>query len=329
MALSALWLHQESSLPERMIAIRNLSHAYPVRRGKPRSALAGITLTIAPGTFFVLTGPNGGGKSTLFRILCGSALPSGGEVHIDGQDIFRHPQAVRRLLGVVFQHPALDKHLTVMENFRIHADLYGVPRGLFQDRLQEAIAWTGLEERLADNVSTLSGGQARRVELVKALLHRPRILLMDEPTSGLDPGARRLFLDIVLRLRRERGTTILMTSHLFAEAEQADQVGILKGGELLAAGSPDELRSRLGGEMVVIETRDPQQAEKLGQELSQKPAITVQRRESELRVEGIDAATLEQLVSRRREGFQTLAIKRPTLEDLFIHLTSHQLGAGP
>ncbi|MBF0447064.1 MAG: ABC transporter ATP-binding protein [Magnetococcales bacterium] len=267
-----------------------------------------------------MTGPNGGGKSTLFRLLCGLSTPSQGEIHLDSLDILKNVMAARRLTGVVFQHPALDKHLTVQENFQIHADLYAIEQKLFKQRLEEDLLWTGLKNRLNDKVGALSGGMARRVELVKAVLHRPKILLMDEPTNGLDPGGRRDFLQMINRLRREREMTVLMNSHLFDEAERADQVGILHQGRLLAVGSPSELRERLGHEMVVIQTSDEAQAGDLSNILTNN-GVTVRRRELELRIEGIDSQTVTDLLLRHRERFQVLSIKQPTLEDLFIHMT--------
>lgn len=305
-----------------MIQIQAVTHLYPHRNHPPRPVLTAFSLSIATHTLFTLTGPNGGGKSTLFRILCGLARPSTGQVWMDGMESLSHPSAVRRLLGVVFQHPALDKHLSVLENLRIHAHLHGINRTTFDQRLASDLAWSGLEPRLHDRVATLSGGLARRVELVKALLHRPRILLLDEPTNGLDPGSRRDFLETLLRLRREQGLTVLMTSHLFAEAEQADQVGILHQGRLLAVGTPDTLRNQLGKEMVIIQTRKSEEARALKGILQQDPAAHVVQREQELRVTGLEPATLQQLLLHHRETFQSLIIQHPTLEDVFIHHTS-------
>ncbi|MBF0448518.1 MAG: ABC transporter ATP-binding protein [Magnetococcales bacterium] len=303
-----------------MISIKNLSFYYPVKKHPPRQALFELNLGVTKGALFTLTGPNGGGKSTLFRLLCGLSTPSQGEIHLDGLDIQKNIMAARRLTGVVFQHPALDKHLTVQENFQIHADLYAIEQRLFKQRLEEDLLWTGLKNRLGEKVGTLSGGMARRVELVKAVLHRPKILLMDEPTNGLDPGGRRDFLQMINRLRREREMTVLMNSHLFDEAERADQVAILHQGRLLAVGSPTELRERLGHEMIVIQTSDQAQAEDLSNRLI-NDGLTVRRRELELRIEGIDSQTVSNLLLHYRERFQVLFVKQPTLEDLFIHIT--------
>ncbi|MBF0444798.1 MAG: ABC transporter ATP-binding protein [Magnetococcales bacterium] len=304
-----------------MISIKELNYFYNVKKLGKRQALASLNLNIAPNTFFTLTGPNGSGKSTLFSILSGLSQPNEGQIAINGLDIVSQQSKIRRLMGVVFQNPALDKHLTLAENFQIHGDLYGMEPNLLKNRLAEDLVWTGLSDRLGELVGTLSGGMARRVELVKALLHRPKILLMDEPTNGLDPGGRRDFLDMVDKLRHEREMTILMTSHIFAEAERADKVGILHKGSLLAVGSPQELKNRLGKEMVVIQTADRQHAEFLKEQLAKNHHLKVWAREGELRVEGVDKNTLDDLLSHHRDRFNELAIKRPTLEDLFIHIT--------
>ncbi|MEO5350018.1 MAG: ABC transporter ATP-binding protein [Magnetococcus sp. YQC-3] len=305
-----------------MILIQQLTYQYPRRQQPPLPALSEVSLSIAANTLFTLTGPNGGGKSTLFRVLCGVARPSAGHLFLGEIDALRHPAAARRLLGVVFQHPALDKQLTVLENLRIHADLYGVAASTAARRLEADLVWSGLQDRLHDRVATLSGGLARRVELVKALLHRPPILLMDEPTSGLDPGSRRDFFDALLALRRERPLTILMISHLFAEAEQADQVGILHQGRLLAVGTPEALHNQLGQEMVIIQTRQSTESTALKKMLQQHPAIHLVERERELRITGIDPETLQQLLLHHREQFHSLVVQRPTLEDLFIYHTN-------
>ena len=305
-----------------MIQIQRLTHIYPRRHGPPLQALTDCSLSIAANTIFALTGPNGGGKSTLFRILCGLARPSAGTLSMGGVDCFNNPTAARRLLGVVFQHPALDKQLSILENLRIHADLHGMDRQTVQQRLQSDLLWAGLEHRLHERVATLSGGLARRVELVKALLHRPQILLLDEPTNGLDAGSRREFLDALFRLRRERGLTVLMTSHLFAEAEQADMVGILHQGRLLIVGTPDTLRNQLGREMLVIQTTQEGEATDLKNLLQQQPNLHLVQRQQELRVTGMNAETLQQLLLHHRQRFQSLVIQHPTLEDVFIHHTS-------
>ncbi|MBR9972405.1 ABC transporter ATP-binding protein [Magnetospirillum sulfuroxidans] len=307
-----------------MIQIQSLTHTYPAsRKQAPRVALADLTLSVAEGEFAILSGPNGSGKSTLFRILCGLALPSSGKVSIGGFDLFAQPQHVRRILGVVFQSPAVDKHLTVAENLRLHADLYGIGRGDFSRLRDDALAWSDLADRLEQKVETLSGGLARQVELAKVLMTRPRVLLLDEPTTGLDPASRRNFLGALQKLQRERGMTVLMTSHVFSEAEEVDRVAILREGNLLAYDSPQALKALIGTEMVVV--RPQGDAEALAASLRAELGLAVRRHGDELRLEetenGEGLPMLESILERWRDQIRSISIKQPDLEDVFVHVT--------
>jgi ABC-2 type transport system ATP-binding protein len=314
-----------------MIAIKALSHTYPgTSRQPPRQALAGLDLAVEPGCFAILSGPNGSGKSTLFRILCGLMRPSQGTIAIGGADLFADPQRARAQMGVVFQSPAVDKHLSVIENLRLQGALYGLSGAAFEERLAEAEGWSAIRERHRDRVETLSGGLARQLELVKCLLSRPRLLLLDEPTTGLDPASRKAFLDALHRLHKTMGLTILMTSHIFAEAEDADRVAILKDGRLLAYDHPAALRARLGREMLVIQCADPQGlGARIRAEFQPKMMCV---HETELRLEEIDPSQslglLERILDRFRPEIASVAIKPPGLEDVFIHITG-PAGVGP
>jgi len=309
-----------------MIVIRNLTHTYPgSRKQRPRNALIDLSLTVGTGDFCILSGPNGSGKSSLFRILCGLALPTSGSVSIGGHDLFKHPAAARAQTGVVFQSPAVDKYLSVLENLRLHASLHGIKGAELSRRLEEALAWTVLKDRLDDKVESLSGGMQRQVELAKVLLTRPRLLLLDEPTTGLDPAARRAFLDCLRRIHKEQGMTILMTTHIFAEAEDADRVAILKEGRLLAYDAPSVLRSRIGSEMVVVQSLDPIALE---EKITTELGLPFRRVGEELRLEqhgnGESLPILEKILERYRPQILSISIKQPSLEDVFIHVTAGQ-----
>lgn len=307
-----------------MISIQDLTHVYPGgRKTAPRTAIDGLSLSVAEGEFAILSGPNGSGKSTLFRILCGLALPSAGAVTIGGFDMFKQAARVREIMGVVFQSPAVDKHLSVAENLKIHADLYGIFGAEFRARRDEALAWTDLADRLDQKVDTLSGGLARQVELAKVLMTRPRVLLLDEPTTGLDPASRRNFLGALHRLKAERGMTVLMTSHVFSEAENVDRVAIMREGKLLAYDSPQALKAMIGTEMVVIQPKQPEEfAEKLRAELG----LAVRRHGDELRLEetenGEGLPMLDRILTAYRPEILSISIKQPDLEDVFVHVTS-------
>lgn len=309
-----------------MIDIRHLTHIYPATRHQvPCLALSKLDLSIAAGEFCILSGPNGSGKSTLFQILCGITLPSAGSITVDNYDLLRSSRKIRRITSVVFQNPAVDKHLTVLENMFIHAAMYG---NLIRkkDRLvDEALEWSELKGRLHQRVDTLSGGLTRQLELAKCLLTKPKILLLDEPTTGLDPISRRNFLDVLKRIQRDRAITVLMTTHIFAEANEADKVVIMKDGKLLACDTPHHLRSSMGQEMVVIVptlTNFNFLADVLNRDLGLQPL----RFGSELRLEDIATENslplLETIFTRYRSQIYSIAIKHAELEDVFIHLTS-------
>ncbi|EME71583.1 ABC-type multidrug transport system, ATPase component [Paramagnetospirillum caucaseum] len=307
-----------------MITIENLSHTYPgTRKMPPRTAISDLTLAVGDAEFVILSGPNGSGKSTLFRILCGMTLPGGGMVRIGGYDLFAHPAKVRGIMGVVFQSPAVDKHLSVGENLKIHADLYGIRGADFTRRRDEALGWTDLDGRLDQKVDTLSGGLARQVELAKVLMTDPKVLLLDEPTTGLDPMSRRNFLAALHKLQKERGMTVLMTSHVFSEADDVDRVAIMREGKLLAYDTPAALKAMIGTEMVVVQARD---AEGLAARLRAEMGLAVRCIGDEVRLEetenGESLPLLERILDRYRPDIAAIAIKQPGLDDVFVHVTS-------
>ena len=218
-----------------------------VKRYGSRAALDGLSLSLQPGCFAALLGPNGAGKSTLFQVLTGLFAADAGEVRVDGHNLRGGAVAALRHIGVVFQAMSLDLDLSVARNLRFHADLHGLPRALASQRIAADCEAAGLTQDLDRAVRELSGGNRRKVELVRALLHRPGLLLMDEPTVGLDPKSRR---DLRQRLHddvRARGSSVLWATHLVEEAEAADRVLVLHKGKLLADGTPAAVAAALGG----------------------------------------------------------------------------------
>jgi ABC-2 type transport system ATP-binding protein len=226
-------------MEERVLAVRGVEKSY----GRIK-ALAGVDLDVGAGEFVVLLGPNGAGKSTLLQLLTGLFSPDGGSIHVLGFDLRHQAAAVLAEIGAVFQQPTLDLELTVAASLRFHADLHGIPRREASKRIAEALSWFGLSERARDRARTLSGGNRRRIELARALLHEPKLLLMDEATVGLDPASRRDILDHVQRLKRELGIGILWTTHLVDEAAQADRIIVLDRGRVLYDGTPRALAER-------------------------------------------------------------------------------------
>jgi ABC-2 type transport system ATP-binding protein len=209
-------------------------------------AVEQVSFTMREGEFLGLLGPNGAGKSTLLNMLTTLVAPSRGEATVAGADIRRAPGEVRARLGVVFQDPALDERLTARENLRVHAALYRMNRRAAPEAVARALAWAELEVAADRPVRTFSGGMRRRLELARALMHGPSLLVLDEPTLGLDAQGRRDLWDRITRLRGE-GLSVLMTTHNIAEAEACSRVGVVDRGRLVDLGAPSELRARHGG----------------------------------------------------------------------------------
>ncbi|MBO0757765.1 MAG: ATP-binding cassette domain-containing protein [Bradyrhizobiaceae bacterium] len=201
-------------------------------------AVDGVTLRAFPGEFIALLGPNGAGKTTLFQLLSGLFVPDSGKIEIVGQDMLRNPVPALAKLGIVFQQPTLDLELTVTGNLLFHAGLHGIPRAVAKPRIENELSRLGLTERAHDKTAELSGGNRRRVELARALLHDPRVLLMDEPTVGLDPASRSDLLKLILSMRTERAVAVLWATHLCDEVSNADRVIVLHHGKVLADTTP-------------------------------------------------------------------------------------------
>lgn len=303
------------------LAAEALGFSYGERR-----ALNNVSFAIARGEIFGFLGPNGGGKTTLFKLLSTLIPIQEGRAHALGHDLTGRTLEVRRRMGVVFQHPSVDGKLTVLENLLHHGRLYGITGKKLRERSAAMLERLGLAPRASDLVETLSGGMRRRVELAKALLHQPELLLLDEPSTGLDPVARREFFGHLAELSRRDGVTIVLTTHHMEEAERCDRIGLLHQGQLVATGTPTELKSGVGGDVVVIHAAAPELLQrKLLQQLKLKAAIVggtlrIERpRGHELVREVVDAFGAE---------IDSVSFGKPTLEDVFVHLTGHRFFAG-
>jgi ABC-2 type transport system ATP-binding protein len=290
-----------------------------------RKALDAVDLEVREGQFFALLGPNGGGKSTTFRILSTLLEPSGGEARVFGHDVVRDQNEVRKRIGVVFQRPSLDEKLRVAENLHYQGRLYGLRGAALKERIALLLDRFGLTERAEDTVKTLSGGLQRRVEIAKGMIHSPRLLLLDEPSTGLDPAARRELRENLERARAEEGVTIVMTTHILEEAEHCDAVTILDHGKVIASGSPEGLKGEISGDVLTIECEDPLA---LAPRLSAELSVEARSVGGALHVATNEAFALAQRV---HEGFGELvrgvAITRPSLEDVFLAKTGHAFEA--
>ena len=299
------------------IVARNLVKSFGDRR-----ALDGISLEVRRGEIFCLLGPNGGGKSTLFRILATLSLPDTGSAEICGHDVVSGAAEVRARLGVVFQSPSLDGKLTILENLLCGGALYGLKGADLERRITEATKALNLTDRMGDLVETLSGGLQRRAEIAKCLLIRPEVLLLDEPSTGLDPGARLDLWAALEQLRSEHGVTALCTTHLMEEAARADRVGIVSAGKLVALGTPDELTSAIGGDVISLGVSKEAGADQLARTISERTGIPATVVEGEVRIENREAHALAaRLAGEFPNEITSLRIARPTLEDVFIART--------
>jgi ABC-2 type transport system ATP-binding protein len=307
-------------MPSEAIQVEHLCHAYGAR-----VALDDVSFSVACGEIFGLLGPNGGGKTTLFKILSTLMPASGGSASVFG-DALDAPAAVRRHLGVVFQHPSLDDKLTVHENLTCHGHLYGLHGARLQQRTQTVLHRLGLVERAGERVEKLSGGLRRRTELAKALLHEPPVLLLDEPSTGLDPGARRDFIQYLRELRERDGVTIVLTTHYMEEAERCDRVAILHQGRLVSVGTPADLKDRVGGDIVVLQAPEPH---RLRQQIQERFACEAAVVDGTVRVERPRGHEfVRDVVEAFPSAITFITYGKPTLEDVFIHLTGHRFWDG-
>ncbi len=250
--------------------------------------------------------------------------PSSGTVEVFGIDVVRRPSQARRKMGVVFQSPAVDPFLTVLENLRHHGYLYGLSGAALARGIERALERFGLSPRAAERVGTLSGGWRRRVELAKALLPEPPLLVLDEPSSGLDPLARRELLQELTRLRDDAGTTIVLTTHMMEEAAVSDRVGILHEGRLVAIGAPTDLVDAIGGDILTIEAIGDPAA--LQRQLREKFGIEATIVGAEVRIERRRAHEfVPALVEALPGAIAKVSVGRPTLEDVFMHNTGARL----
>jgi ABC-2 type transport system ATP-binding protein len=283
------------------------------RRFGDFEAVRGLDFEVARGELFAFLGPNGAGKTTTVRVLTTLLAPSAGRAAIDGLDVAREPRAVRRRIGVVFQEPSLDHKLTAEENLAFHAQLYHVPARERAGRVSAALAFVGLEAKAREPVQRFSGGMRRRLEIARGLLHDPAVLFLDEPTVGLDPQTRRAMWDHLVELKSARGATIFVTTHYMDEAERCDRVAIIDDGRLIALDTPDALRRRIGGEVVVV------RAEGAAPEVD---GVAARRVDGDLHFEVADGeAFIPRLVAALGERARSVSLRRPTLEDVFVKLT--------
>ncbi len=227
-------------------------------------AVQNLSFRVKQGELFAFLGLNGAGKSTTISIMCGQLTKDGGRVAINGKSLDESPMEIKRDLGVVFQYSALDKPLSVYDNLKTRAALYGISGEAFEKRIKELDALFDLKEILRRPYGKLSGGQRRRVDVARALLHKPNILILDEPTTGLDPQTRRAVWQVIENLRKELGMTVFLTTHYMEEAAEADYVVILDSGKIAAEGTPLQLKNEYAGDYISLYNVSEEKARALG-----------------------------------------------------------------
>ncbi len=288
-----------------------------------------ITFEVKEGELFGLLGPNGAGKTTTLNMLATLIKPTSGQAFVAGFDILKERDKVRKSIGMVFQEPALDNYLTGRENLEFHGMMYGLSRKEAKERVREALKIVELEEFADKLVQTYSGGMKRRLEIARALVHQPKILFLDEPTLGLDAQTRRKIWEYIKKLNKEKGVTIILTTHYMEEADfLADRVAIIDYGKIVALDTPENLKNILGGDVISIEVDNHQNAKKAFEKLPWVKKINQENGIFYLQVEkGEEKIPLLIRIDQEEAGFQikSINLRKPTLEDVFLHFTGRTI----
>lgn len=287
---------------------------------KDVKAVDDLSFTVREGELFAFLGVNGAGKSTTISIICGQLRKDSGKVIVDGCDIDKDIDAPKKGLGVVFQTSGLDKQLSVYENLRSRAALYGIFGKNFEEKLKVLCELLDLEEILKRPVGKLSGGQSRRVDIARAIIHDPKILILDEPTTGLDPQTRKNIWNVIEKLRRERGVTVLLTTHYMEEAADADYVVIIDSGKISAKGTPLELKNSYTGDFITIYGAVEEDIKKFG--------FTYEHIRDAVRIAVPNTAAATELIVKYPELFSDYEITKGKMDDVFIAVTGKKLTGG-
>ncbi len=301
-----------------IIEIKNLTKKFD-----KLTAVDDISFSVKQGEIFGFLGPNGAGKSTTISILSTLLKPDSGQALINGFDVNKGRDKVRKSIGLVFQDSSLDDKLTAKENLYFHADLYGVDKKIFSERLPEVLKLVDLWDRRDHIVKTFSGGMKRRLEIARGLIHYPKLMFLDEPTIGLDPQTRFNIWEYVLRLKKEKDMTIFMTTHYLAEAEYCDRIAIVDHGKIIALDTPANLKKIVGGDIITITAADK---EKLKKEIKNKFGVDVKVEDDKLKIKVADGDKfLARLFNELEEKIQSVELRKPTLDDVFLNLTGKKI----
>lgn len=300
----------------KIIEIRNLNKSF----GNIK-AVNDLSFDVAEGELFAFLGVNGAGKSTTINIICGQLSYDSGSVIIDADNLNSNSQSIKNALGIVFQNSVLDKALTVYDNLESRAALYGIYGSKFKARLNELAELLDFKDLLKRTVGKLSGGQLRRIDIARALLHNPKILILDEPTTGLDPQTRKTLWNVIGILRKEKNMTVFLTTHYMEEAAEADYVVIIDSGKITAKGTPLELKNTYTGDFITLYGAKDSEIELLNCSY-EKIHDTVYR----VSVENTEAAT--KLILKYPEIFRDYEITKGKMDDVFLAVTGKKLSGG-
>ena len=308
-----------------IIEVTDLTKRY---KNSTTNAVDGISFVVAPGEFFALLGPNGAGKTTTISILTTTLSPTSGVARIAGYDVFREASQVRQKVGIIFQNPSLDLNLTAEENVRFHAILYGLypfrpsywlmPRA-YKEQIETLANVLGLKEEIFKPIKRFSGGMKRKLEIIRSLIHHPRVLFLDEPTVGLDPASRRNLWEYLRQVRRESGTTVFLTTHYLDEAEEADKICIINKGKVVSYGAPDEVKADLIETYLLIDAAD---RAALRAELDRLQLSFTETPQFKIPLNG--AGTAQQIIKSINTPLTTLKTYDPSLEDAYLAIVEKE-----
>lgn len=287
-------------------------------------AVDNVSFEVEEGSSFAFLGPNGAGKSTTINTLCTIIDKTSGTLLIDGQDVSKQQKKVRKAIGIVFQEPTLDQQMTVQENLVAHCILYGVPRNEIGERIGMLLDLVDLVEWRNSLVSTLSGGMKRRVEIVRALVHYPKVLFLDEPTTGLDPQTRNRMWEYIIKLQKEKNITLFLTTHYIEEAEVCDRVAIMDDGKIIVNDSPQVLKAQYTKTRAVLKVKDPRKAEinLLQQEFQ------YEKKGGYLHLDVTDMGKFIEMIHSLKQEVLDMEVTKGSLNDVFLEITGKEIREG-
>ena len=299
----------------KIIEINNLNKSF----GEIK-AVCDLSFCVKEGELFAFLGVNGAGKSTTINMLCAQLAKDSGQIIVDGIDLDKNPTGIKNKIGVVFQNSVLDLPLTVKDNLESRAALYGIVGEELASRIDELSKLLSIKELLNRKLKNLSGGQKRRIDIARALIHKPKILILDEPTTGLDPQTRKMIWNVINKLRKDENMTVFLTTHYMEEAAEADYVVIIDGGKSIAKGTPLELKNAYSGDFVTLYNASEEEMKILG--------VEYEKMRDAYRISVPNTSVATNLIIRHPEVFKDYEITKGKMDDVFLNVTGKNLLGG-